>query len=136
MGEWVGGDFAPRSMVSSTMNSILVSIPGLRRFNAFWDSTIFDHATISDRSRFALRACGIRRPLRRSCYISAPCIWGQGSSWDPIRMGSGRVDIKRETSKGLFCFPQNIARNVFIYRMENSTAADSEDLHIFCFFSS
>ena len=60
---------------------------------------ILDRSTISDRLRFALRPHGLRRFLRRTGYIFAPCGWEQGAKWDHIRVGL------EEPSRGLFCFP-------------------------------
>ena len=71
-GREVEGDIALRSKVSSTMILMLGSIPGLGRFFFSSHPTIFYRSTISDRLRFALRAHGLRRLLRRANYIYAP----------------------------------------------------------------
>ena len=57
------GDIAPRSMVPSTMISMLGSLPGLRRVFLSLHPTIFYRSTISHRLRFALRAQRSRPPV-------------------------------------------------------------------------
>ena len=52
---------------------------------------------ISDRSRLTLHAHGLRRLLRRTNYISAPCGWERGAKRDHIRVGSGPDGVWERT---------------------------------------
>ena len=124
------------------------SIPGCDDF-FFW------HSTILDRLRFALRAHGLRRLLRRANFISAPCGWEQGVKWDHIRVGSGPGGIRPEGGAcygerhtrfaisvivgGLvFVFPRilmgNIPRTFKIYNMEDPTGTRRASHPNFVFF--
>ena len=128
-----GCNIAPRSMVHSFINMALGSIP--RCCDVFFFLAIGDFTNLRnfDRLRFALRAHGLRRLLRRANYISAPCGWEQGAKWDHIRVGSGLGGI-RGANKGLFSFPAsfcfplvfmgNIPRTFYFYTVEDSTAID------------
>ena len=73
-------------------------------FFCYFTSDDFDRSTISDLLRFALRAHGLRRLLRRPSYIFAPCGWEQGARWDHILwVGSGPSGI-RKAKKGPVVF--------------------------------